>query len=223
MIGQKMLILGANNETSKQLSLCLKKLTSKVYLQSDMRLFKKEFLEVAPDIIFLDQGLAHSEESNRALNWILQNRRDLLIFGYTDASHAELIAHGIESGLEKTFLAPFQEDEISKAITNHLKLKNKKDRPLLERPIKANIFLKARVISVDENGIKLNCSHYISKGVVFDFTGPICKEIFNQAKLAVMVTKTFQDSNGTGYEIFIEPKENSESTTLSLRRYIMSK
>lgn len=220
MIGQKILILGNRFEA---LSTCLKKIVPKVYAQQDVSLFRKEIIDINPEIIFLDLSVGQSEESHKILNWILFNKRETLVLGYTETATPELMAHGVESGIEKSFHAPYNDEEISKLISSQFKSRGRVTRPLLEHPHKAQVSFGARISSVDENGIKLICSHYISKGVVFLFDEPLCREIFNQESILMIVTKTSQVLTGFDYEIYIEPKVSTEATSLALRRFIMSK
>lgn len=220
MIGQKILILGNHFEG---LSTCLKKFAPKVYARQEASLFRKEVIDVNPEIVFLDLSVGQSEDSHKILNWILLNRRDILVLGYSDTATPELMAHGVEYGVEKSFHAPYHDEDILRLITNHFKAKERSSRPLLTRPHKAQVSLDARVASIDENGIKLISSHYLSKGVVFHFDGPLCQEIFNQESIPMVVTKTSQVFTGFDYEIFIEPKVSTETTSLALRRFIMSK
>lgn len=79
-----------------------------------------------------------------------------------------------------------------------------------------------KIISIDENGIKLKSPHYLSKGTSFFLKDPLCMEIFNQSSIEMRVTRTSQMPTSFDYEIFIEPKDANELTGLALRRYIMS-
>lgn len=220
MIGQRALILGNRFEA---LSTCLKKIIPKVYAQQEVSLFRKEVIDVNPEIVFLDLSVGQSEESHKILNWILLNRKDILVLGYTESATPELMAHGVESGIEKSFHAPYNDEEILKLISSHLNVRERFSRPLLDHPQKAQVSFEARLSSIDENGIKLICSHYISKGVSFYFDEPLCREIFNQESVLMIVTKTCQVLTSFDYEIYIEPKVSTEATSLALRRFIMSK
>lgn len=226
MINQTVLVLGKSSEASLELGNVLRRKISKVILQSDNNLFKKDIEEIKPEFIFLDLSLGQSEISLEILQWIYLQKKKMIIFAYTEStaitSVPELIAHGIELGLEGCFSVPINENELEKALFLALKGQNSQQKKLLQRPQKALLKLQMKIISIDENGIKLKSPHYLSKGTSFLFKDPLCMEIFNQSSIEMRVTRTSQMPTSFDYEIFIEPKDANELTGLALRRYIMS-
>lgn len=226
MINQTVLIFGKSSETSLMLGSVLRKKISKVFLRSDNIFFKEDIENIKPEFIFLDLSLGQSEISLEILKWIYSQKKKMIIFAYTEstavASMPELIAHGIELGLEGCFTVPINEEELEKALFLALKGQNSLQRKLLQRPQKALLKLQMKIISIDENGIKLRSPHYLSKGTSFLFKDPLCMEIFNQSSIEMRVTHTSQMPTNFDYEIFVEPKEVNELTGRALRRYIMS-
>lgn len=226
MINQTVLIFGKSSEASLMLGSVLRKKISKVFLRSDNIFFKEDIENIKPEFIFLDLSLGQSEISLEILKWIYSQKKKMIIFAYTEstavASMPELIAHGIELGLEGCFTVPINEEELEKALFLALKGQNSLQRKLLQRPQKALLKLQMKIISIDENGIKLRSPHYLSKGTSFLFKDPLCMEIFNQSSIEMRVTHTSQMPTNFDYEIFVEPKEVNELTGRALRRYIMS-
>lgn len=141
MINQTVLVLGKSSEASLELGNVLRRKISKVILQSDNNLFKKEIEEIKPEFIFLDLSLGQSEISLEILQWIYLQKKKMIIFAYTEStaitSVPELIAHGIELGLEGCFSVPINENELEKALFLALKGQSSQQKTLLQRPQKA--------------------------------------------------------------------------------------
>jgi DNA-binding response OmpR family regulator len=222
----KAMIIDADPDQAKAMSIVLKDLFSKIIFQSDVTLALKEFRELKPNILFLNLGIGQ-----RAIQLEIPEKLELtpdeqlVIFGYNDASEPELLATAMESGIHDIFVRPFDADIISTKINRYYVSDKTQNRDLqygkLTPSLKAQVVFDLKLVAVDENGFTFKGEHFICKGTTFPLKGTFIKDIFEADIQEFMITKTWVNEDQKDYYLYAEPRDMKEQTNAALRRFIL--
>ena len=220
------LIIDTDADYARKFSALIEPNFMKVYAQTEPEQYERDLKGLKPDVVFLNLNLKERETGFGFLEKTLPSvAKKPLAFAYLDAADPEFVAHAIENGIEDVFTKPFDPYIITSKVNKLLSGENKLDQHYfyLSTPLKALVEFNFKVISVDENGITLQGNHFISKGTTINLGSTLTKEIFGTESIQLMVTKTWMGDNFNDYLFFLEPRTPNETTSASLRRYILSK
>lgn len=224
----KAMIVDQDSTQGRAMAMVIKDLFSKVYFEQDGAALIKECHDVKPRVIFFNLNVAQRTTNFEILEKLpLDGDSQTIIFGYTDASEPELIAHAIEEGFHDIFVKPYDADIVATKINKYFQFEKTQEREIRYTPLRpalqGTLDLPLKLISVDENGLEFKCSHYVSKGGVFTLTNSLVQEIFDEPSIQLMISKTWAGDNYGDYNFYAEPQLSNEKTSAALRRFILRK
>lgn len=224
----KAMIVDQDSSQGRAMALVIKDLFSKIYFELDAAEMIKEFEMVRPRVLFINLNVAQRTTNFELLSKLNLNRDEqTIVFGYSDVSEPELIAHAIEEGFNDIFVKPFDADVFATKINKYFQFEKTQEREIsytpLRPPLHGFMNLPLKLMSVDENGFEFKCDHYISKGGTFTLKNALVQEIFDEPSIELMISRTWTGDNYTDYYFYAEPQLSNEKTSAALRRFILRK
>lgn len=222
------LIIDKDPDQGKQFGQVVSKLFSKLYIEADEKMALEEFKNVRPDVVFINLNLSQRSRNFELLEKLeFSPEKEVIVFAVNDQVEDELLAHAIECGVHDIFVRPFDEDLISTKINRYFISDKTQAHELryarLTPPLKAQVDLKFRLLSVDENGMTFKSENFISKGIHFPLASPLVADIFGQPEVFFMITKTWTSDDLKDFFVYAEPRDMSEEMSAALRRFILRK
>ena len=210
------------------MAVLIKDLFNKIHFEQNVDEIIKECQDIKPRVIFLNLTVSQRTNSFEILQKLpLGGDAQTIIFGYSDSHEPELVAHAIEEGFNDIFVKPFDADIVATKINKYFQFEKTQGREIsynqVVPPLKGLMNLPLKLSSVDENGVQFKCEHYISKGTIFKVADPMVQEIFEEASVELMITKTWMGDNYGDYFFYAEPRLAGEKASASLRRFILRK
>lgn len=224
----KAMIVDQDSTQGRAMALVIKDLFSKIHFEQAASEIIKEFEQVRPRVLFINLNVAQRTTNFEIVSKLNLNRDEqTILFGYTDGSEPELIAHAIEEGFNDIFVKPYDADVFATKINKYFQFEKTQERDIGYVPLRPALNgvmnLPLKLMSVDENGFEFMCDHYISKGGTFTLKNPIVQEIFEEPSIELMISRTWTGDNYTDYFFYAEPQLSNEKTSAALRRYILRK
>lgn len=224
----KAMIIDQDSTQGRAMAILIKDLFTKIHIEQNAAEIIKECEQVKPRVFFLNLNVAQRTTNFEIMEKLpLDGDNQTVIFGYTDTSEPELIAHAIEEGFNDIFVKPFDADIFATKINKYFQFEKTQDRDIsyttLRPPLHGMMNLPLKLMSVDENGFEFQCEHYVSKGGTFTLADPMIQEIFEEPSVNLMISRTWMGDNYTDHFFYAEPQQSDEKTSAALRRFILRK
>ena len=221
------LIVDHNADSARAMAALVKDLFNKVFIQSEIGNVLPDVAGVKPAVVLMNLTLSQRAENLELAEMIGKTENPPLILGYSDSHEPELLAHALESGFQDLFMRPFDPDliasKINKFFQHEKTLKHDISYSPLRPALPAKVKFGVRLAGCDENGITIECEHYISKGTVITLPKALSLQITGSEKTEFLVSKTWTGDSWDKHFFYAELKSPDDARSASLRKFIHGK
>lgn len=219
-------IFDQNQDEGLKFSSMLSGQFAKMFCHYDPEVAIKEYQALRPQVFFVNLEVSQRMANLELVEKILTCPGDApsVILGYNESSEPELMAHVLENGLHGLLVKPLDVDTVISRINRLLSMEKLVHLyTKLKTPIKTNVTLEAKLISVDESGFTLKSAHFMSKGTYIPLKGALIKQIFDLDTMDFLITRSWLSPDWMENYFFAEPKGTSEQINSALRKFVLNK
>ena len=181
-----------------------------------------------PSLCILDLNV---ESINSSLELVKEIRKshppELPVLMTSTTADQAVIAHAIESGVNDYLLKPLEREVLVSKLMRHLKSPELESAALgfYEPPdfdLKVSLEMDARLLEVDELGVKILSQTLIAKGTVVSLSGDIFHTITGRSKpLLLTAASTWLENQENFYGAYLEYDETDAELSMNIRTWLV--